>query len=210
MSIQLNIKNIKESIQKTCLIVVTKNQNINTIKKVHNLGERDFGENKVQVLIKKKKELPDDIRWHMIGHLQKNKVKLIAPFIYMIQSVDSLSLLSKINQLAMKNNRIINCLIQIKIAKEKSKYGFTLKEADELFTSNYKIEYPNINIKGIMGMATFCKNPQQIESEFKSMKKTLKLLKSKNPIFSIGMSNDYEIACHCGSNMIRIGSAIFN
>ncbi len=209
MSIKINIKEIKEKTPKACLIIVTKNQDINHIQQVYNLGERDFGENKVQILIKKKKELPKDIRWHMIGHLQTNKVKLIAPFIHMIQSVDRLSLLNKINQLAKQNNRTIDCLIQIKIAREESKYGFTLKEAEDLFKSKYKIKYPHINIKGIMGMATFSKNLKQIEKEFQSMQKVLNLIKTPDPIFSIGMSNDFQIAYKCGSTMIRVGSLIF-
>ena len=209
MSIKLNIKEIKKNTSKACLVVVTKNQDINQIQQVYNLGERQFGENKVQILIKKKNKLPTDIKWHMIGHLQKNKVKLIAPFIHMIQSVDSLSLLNKINQLAKENNRIIDCLIQIKIAREESKFGFTLQEAEKFFASNYKIEYSNVNIKGIMGMATFSRNLKQIEKEFQSMKKVLKLIELPDPILSIGMSNDFQIAYKCGSTMIRIGSAIF-
>ena len=209
MSIATNINNIRNKSKGAQLIVVTKYQSINNIKKVYKLGERQFGENKVQDLIEKKTKLPNDIRWHMIGHLQKNKVKLIAPFIHMIQSVDSIELLQKINQCAEKNERQINCLIQIKIAQEMSKFGFNIESVKKLLNSNYKIQYPYVNISGLMGIATLTNNKNQIKKEFKSIIKMSNLIKNKQPIISIGMSYDYDIACESGSNMIRLGSAIF-
>jgi len=209
MSIATNINNIRNKSKGAQLIVVTKYQSINNIKKVYKLGERQFGENKVQDLIEKKTKLPNDIKWHMIGHLQKNKVKLIAPFIHMIQSVDSIELLQKINQCAKKNERQINCLIQIKIAQEMSKFGFNIESVKKLLNSNYKIKYPYVNIGGLMGIATLTNNKNQIKKEFKSIIKMSNLIKNKQPIISIGMSYDYDIACESGSNMIRLGSAIF-
>ena len=209
MNLESNINDIKTKAQGAQLIVVTKYQTIENIKKIYQLGERQFGENKVQDLMKKKSQLPNDIQWHMIGHLQKNKVKLIAPFIHTIQSVDTIDLLQKINQYAEKNNRKINCLIQIKIAQEVSKFGFNIDAAKKLLNSNYVSEYPHLNINGIMAMATFTSNKNQIKSEFDSLLNIKKLIKHQNPILSIGMSHDYQLAYKSGSNMIRIGSAIF-
>ena len=209
MNLESNINDIKTKAQGAQLIVVTKYQTIENIKKIYQLGERQFGENKVQDLMKKKSQLPNDIQWHMIGHLQKNKVKLIAPFIHTIQSVDTIDLLKKINQYAEKNNRKINCLIQIKIAQEVSKFGFNIDAAKKLLNSNYVFEYPHLNINGIMAMATFTSNKNQIKSEFDSLLNIKKLIKHQNPILSIGMSHDYQLAYKSGSNMIRIGSAIF-
>tara|TARA_B100000530_G_scaffold310694_1_gene237302 strand:+ start:3649 stop:4281 length:633 start_codon:yes stop_codon:yes gene_type:complete len=209
MNLESNINDIKTKAQGAQLIVVTKYQTIENIKKIYQLGERQFGENKVQDLMKKKSQLPNDIKWHMIGHLQKNKVKLIAPFIHTIQSVDTIDLLKKINQYAEKNNRKINCLIQIKIAKEVSKFGFNIDAAKKLLNSNYGFEYPHLNIGGIMAMATFTNNKNQIKREFDSLLNIKKLIKHQKPILSIGMSHDYQLAYKSGSNMIRIGSAIF-
>tara|TARA_B100001250_G_C19779232_1_gene781060 strand:- start:795 stop:1289 length:495 start_codon:yes stop_codon:yes gene_type:complete len=161
-------------------------------------------------LINKKESLPKDIKWHMIGHLQRNKVKLIAPFIYMIQSVDSLKLLETINKYAELNQRKIKCLIQIKISQEELKYGFTKDQALQLLKSNYKKKYPYVSICGIMGMATFTNKRKQIKQDFKTIQSIYNQLKNPNQILSIGMSNDYKIACQHDSNMIRIGSLIFN
>jgi len=212
MNLQTNIEKIKNYAKNAELIVVTKKQDVSTIHKIYNLGERQFGENRVNDLIEKKNKLPNDIKWHMIGHLQKNKVKFIIPFIYMIQSVDSIKLLEIINNYAQKNNKIIRCLIQIKIAKEHTKFGFKPQEAIRFLQSNYTIEFPNITICGIMGMASFTKEKHQIKSEFESIKKIYNTsLKSSlsEKILSIGMSQDYKIAYQTGSNMIRIGSQIF-
>ena len=209
MSIRSNIKHIKSCIKHAELVVVTKHQNLKDIQKAYHLGEKNFGENRVTDLLYKKEQLPNDIKWHMIGHLQKNKVKLIAPFIYMIQSIDSIELLKIIDQNAKKYDRKINCLIQIKIAKELSKFGFNIEDAKALLSSNYEEKYKNINIKGLMGIATFTKNKEQIKNEFQKIINILNMIKIENPILSIGMSNDYKIAYSSGSNMIRIGSSIF-
>ena len=165
MSIRSNINDIKKATPNAQLVIVTKYQNLDNIKKVYNIGEREFGENKVQDLIIKRNQLANDIKWHMIGHLQKNKVKLIAPFIYMIQSIDSIELLKIIDQNAKKYDRTINCLIQIKIAKEVSKFGFNIEEAKALLNSNYEEQYKNINIRGLMGIATFTTNKEQIKKQ---------------------------------------------
>lgn len=209
MSIEKNIYNIKKSIKNTHLIVVTKKQNIDNIHKVYKTGERSFGENRVHDLLIKKDLLPNDIKWHMIGHLQTNKVKLITPFIHLIQSVNSIKLLRKINECGARDNRIINCLIQVKIAQEETKYGFTKNDSISLLKSNYDREYPYVKIQGIMGMASFTKSTKQIINEFQILKNIAQYMQSKNTILSMGMSNDYQIACELGSNMIRIGSLIF-
>ena len=209
MTIKSNIKYIKNRTKKAQLVIVTKHQDLKKIKQAYDTGERDFAENKVQNLIEKKELLPNDIKWHMIGHLQKNKVKIITPFIHLIQSVDSIQLLEKINYHAEKNNRIINCLIQIKIAQEEEKFGFSIQEVSEILKSNYQTQYPYVHIIGIMGMATLTNDTNQIKKEFESIKSMLNIIKTKAPVYSIGMSQDYKIAYASGSNMIRIGSAIF-
>jgi len=209
MSVQENINNIQRHTHGAQLIVVTKKQDIDHIKKVYKAGEKNFGENRVNELLVKKDLLPMDIKWHMIGHLQTNKVKFITPFIYMIQSVDSIKLLNKINECGKQDNRIISCLIQIKITQEDTKYGFSIKESSALLKSDYKKKYPYVNIKGIMGMASLTHNKNQIEAEFRKLKKIHDRFKHMNSILSIGMSNDYGIAHKVGSNMIRIGSSIF-
>ena len=209
MNIIDNIIKIKKTTPNATLVVVTKYQKLSDISIAYEAGERDFGENKVQEILKKKIELPNDIKWHMIGHLQKNKVKLIAPFIYMIQSVDSIDLLKIINKQAKLNNRKIKCLIQYKIAKEKEKYGLNKSDIIKLFTSGLIKEYRNIEIIGLMGMASFTTNIKDIESEFQDIQNLSSQLKPKPKTLSIGMSNDYKTAYKNGSTMIRIGSAIF-
>ena len=210
MNIKENISIIKENALKAELVVVTKHQRINVIKEVYKLGEKNFGENRVQDLVKKHSQLPKDIKWHMIGHLQKNKVKHLAPFIYMIQSVDSIELLEKINQEAQKNKRKIKCLIQYKISEEKNKFGFQKEEIDRLLNSNYCNNYKYVKIEGLMAMASFSKKEIQIEKEFQKINNLFKDIKLTKKTLSIGMSNDYRIACKWGSTMIRIGSFIFN
>ena len=209
MNIEKNINKIKKEAHQAQLVVVTKKQSLENITRVYKLGEREFGENKIQDLLQKKEKLPNNIKWHMIGHLQTNKVKFIAPFIYMIQSVDSIKLLEKINHYGKKNDRKINCLIQIKVAKEDSKYGFSTKDAQQLLSSNYQEKYSNTSIKGIMGMSSFTNNTDIIKNEFIELKNIFNKIQIPNKILSIGMSNDYKIAYKTGSNMIRIGSAIF-
>ena len=209
MNFEKNIKTIKNQSKQAQLVVVTKNQSLQNINNIYKIGERNFGENKVQDLLKKQQELPNDINWHMIGHLQTNKVKLITPFIHMIQSVDSLKLIKKINSCGEQDERIINCLIQIKIAEEDTKYGFSIKEAKEILTTDILSKYRYISVQGIMGMASFSTNTNQIKNEFKLMKQLFDACNNKYPILSMGMSNDYIIAYQAGSNMIRVGSAIF-
>ena len=194
----------------TC-VAVSKTKPIDDIEKIYNLGHKDFGENKVQELELKYNSLPKDIKWHMIGHLQTNKVKKVVPLISLIHSVDSLKLLKTINKESKKINKITDCLIQINISNEDSKYGFSEDEIDFL-NKNSLNEFQNIRIRGLMGMASFSNDKNIVENEFDFLKgifdKKKKKLSDFN-ILSMGMSNDYEIALEAGSNMIRIGSKIF-
>ena len=198
------------------LVAVTKTIPLDIIKAVYDSGHKIFGENKVQELISKSPILPDDIEWHMIGHLQSNKVKYIAPFISMIQSVDSLRLLRVINQEGLKNKRIINCLLQIYIADEESKFGLSFSEAEEVLSSGEIKHFSNLRICGLMGMATFTSNLDQVRREFKSLANFFHMVKEKyfqkSEVFreiSMGMSGDYQIAIEEGATIIRVGSLIF-
>ena len=194
----------------TC-IAVSKTKPVEDIKKIYNLGHKDFGENKVQELELKFNSLPKDINWHMIGHLQTNKVKKVVPLVSLIHSVDSLKLLNTINKESIKINKVTDCLIQINISNEDSKYGFKVDEIDFL-NKNYLNDYQNIKIRGLMGMASFSNEINSIKKEFILLKRIFDELKKKLPdfnILSMGMSNDYKIALKTGSNMIRIGSKIF-
>ena len=211
MSIKQQISNIKnEILDKADLIAVSKTRTIKEIKEAYNYGQLKFGENRVQEIVDKQSKLPNDIEWHMIGHLQKNKVKYIARFINLIHSLDRISLAKEIDKQAKKEERIINCLIQIKISKEDSKFGIKIEEFRDFYKS---LEiYENINIIGLMGMATFTNNIELINEEFKMIKIIYDDIASIDPkfkILSIGMSDDYDIALKNGSNMIRIGSKIF-
>ena len=211
MSIEQQISNIKnEILDKADLIAVSKTRTIQEIKQAYNSGQLKFGENRVQEIVDKQSKLPDDIEWHMIGHLQKNKVKYIAGFIKLIHSLDRISLAKEIDRQAKKENRIIDCLIQIKISKEDSKFGLKIED----FTDFYKnLEtFKNINVIGLMGMATFTSNIEVIDEEFKMIKRIYDNVASIDPKFrvlSIGMSDDYNIAIENGSTMIRVGSKIF-
>ena len=213
MSIHSNLKKIKNNINdKVTLVAVSKTKPLEDIKIAYDYGHKDFGENKVQELVKKAQDLPDDINWHMIGHLQRNKVKDIIEFIHLIHSVDSLRLLDQINNESIKKKLKTNILIQVKISKDVSKYGFLTNELDNVFKNYLSDKYRNINILGLMGMATFTDNISQIESEF-SLLSTLynKYSKMTNlKYLSMGMSGDYLLALKYNSNMIRLGSAIFN
>ena len=195
----------------TC-VAVSKTKPVDDIKKIYNLGHKEFGENKVQELLDKYDKLPKDIKWHMIGHLQTNKIKKVIPIISLIHSVDSLKLLKKINNEAIKINKVISCLLQINISNENNKYGFTRDQIREIFNNEVLKDFKFIRIKGLMGMASFTENENQIRIEFKNLKKIFDELKIKYPelkIISMGMSGDYKIAIEEGSNMIRIGSKIF-
>ena len=194
------------------LVAVSKTHPSEAIEEAYHAGQRIFGENKVQELLPKQEALPKDIQWHLIGHLQTNKVKQIAHFISLIHSVDSLKLLKEINKEAQKHQRIIDCLLQIYIAKEETKFGLNFEEAEALLTSEAFKQLKNIRITGLMGMATLTDNQQQIRNEFKSLKKfydKLQIANCKLQILSMGMSSDYKIALEEGSNMVRIGTAVF-
>jgi len=216
MSIAEGIDKIKNHLPSDCnLVAVSKTKPVSDIIEAYEHGHRHFGENKVQELVSKYEECPKDIHWHMIGHLQRNKVKYIAPFVYLIHGVDSLRLLREINKQASKNNRTIDCLLQIHIAKEESKFGFDPDELDDTLMNEIQA-LENIRIKGLMGMATFTDNASQIREEFKGLKKRFDQLASSElpenmdmQILSTGMSNDYPVATEEGSNMVRVGSLIF-
>ena len=212
MSIQENYHKIKAQIPENVeLVAVSKFHPVEKIKEVYDCGQKVFGVNKVQELLTKVNELPADIQWHLIGHLQTNKVKYIAPFIDTIQSVDSEKLLLEINKEAAKNNRKIKVLLQVKIAEEETKYGLEIAEAKEIFSNYLEHQYPNIEILGLMGMATFTDNKNQVKSEFLVLKSLFDELSTfkKLETLSMGMSDDFSLAIECGSTSVRIGSAIF-
>lgn len=196
------------------LIAVSKTKPNELIEEGMSSGHLDFGENKVQELVSKYENLPKNIRWHMIGHLQRNKVKYIAPFVYMIHGVDSERLLKEINKQGKNNNRKINCLLQFHIASENTKFGFSLDEVESLQKEDFFNHLQHVNICGVMGMATFTDDNEMIRSEFNNLKSYFEKIKihfnvNEFKTISMGMSGDYPIAIDCGSNMIRVGSAIF-
>jgi pyridoxal phosphate enzyme (YggS family) len=195
------------------LIAVSKTKPNEDLMELYALGQRAFGENYVQELVDKAATLPKDIQWHFIGHLQSNKVKYIAPFVHLIHGVDSEKLLQEINKQALKQGRVIDCLLQVHIAEEDTKFGFDETSLMEFLQSGRLINYPNITIKGLMGMASFSDNQQQVQREFKQLKKCFDLAKNSIgvtcTILSMGMSGDYELAIQEGSNMVRIGSLLF-
>jgi len=211
MDIVKNFELVKKTITNNIkIIAVSKTKSKDKILKIYNIGHRNFGENKIQELKEKYNELPNDIKWHMIGHVQRNKVKYIAPFIELIHSVDSLKLLKEIDKQAKKNKRTIKCLLQIKIANEENKFGLFKDEVENLILFSNNLN--NVKIIGLMGMATFTDNHKIIDREFKEISSLFKILKvsyKQLSILSIGMSNDYLIAINNGSNMVRIGSQIF-
>ena len=209
MTIDSNLKAIQSSLtDEVTLVAVTKTKPNTAILEAYKAGQRVFGENKVQELVQKAEELPKDIAWHMIGHLQTNKVKFIAPFVSLIHGVDSLKLLKEINKRAEQNNKIIDCLLEVRIATESSKFGFGIEEVESAL--NQAKEFKNIKIIGLMGMATFTDETQQVSQEFKSLKTVFDSIKNKDiTTLSMGMSGDYKLAIEQGSTMIRVGSAIF-
>ena len=212
MSIQENYNNIKKQLPANVqLVAVSKTHPVSAIEEVYELGQRVFGENKVQELMEKYPLLPKDIQWHLIGHLQTNKVKYIAEFVDTIQSVDSEKLLLEINKEARKHNRIIKVLLQVKIAEEESKFGLEIEEAKNLFQKYLNGEFQNIKITGLMGMATFTEDESQIRKEFSVLKNIFDELNTLKSIetLSMGMSDDFPIAIECGANSVRVGSAIF-
>ncbi len=216
MNIPENLKKISKSTPKNVsLIAVSKTKPIADILKAYHAGQRAFGENKIQEMVDKYEVLPKDIEWHMIGHLQRNKVKYMAHFVSLIHGVDSYKTLKEINKQAIKHNRVINCLLQLKIAKEDTKFGLTVSDVEAIITNEEFSTLKNINIKGLMGMASFIEDQTIIRNEFKTLKNnfnTLQAFKSFNfnpTIVSMGMSGDYKIAIEEGSTMIRVGSSIF-
>jgi hypothetical protein len=208
---------IKKTLPPTVtLVAVSKTKPVEDILSIYQCGQKVFGENKVQELCSKFESMPKDIEWHLIGHLQTNKVKYIAPFVSLIHAVDSLKLLQEINKQAQKHNRVINCLLQIYIAKEESKFGLDFDEAISILHSPEFVALEHINIVGLMGMATNSDDQSIVKKEFTQLEKFYQELKKDNTIahcnfsiLSMGMSNDYAVAIDCGSNMVRIGSSIF-
>ncbi|RLD30205.1 MAG: YggS family pyridoxal phosphate-dependent enzyme [Bacteroidetes bacterium] len=216
MSIHQNLNHIKSQLPKhVALVAVTKTKPISDIMEAYNAGQRVFGENKIQEMVEKYAQLPKEIEWHMIGHVQRNKVKYMASFVSLIHGVDNFKLLKEINKQAQKHNRRINCLMQIKIASEESKFGMTQNEASSILQSEAFSELKHIKIIGVMGMATFTNNKAQIKEEFQLLKLTfdeLKTISTNNcelKTISMGMSDYYHLAIDCGSTMIRVGSSIF-
>lgn len=213
MNIAENIKKIKDEIpDEVQLVAVTKTKTIDEIMQAYDAGQRLFGENKIQELTKKYDKLPKDIEWHMVGHVQTNKVKHIAPFVSLIHAVDRMKLLKEINKRAKKERRIINCLLQLKIAQEESKFGMDVETANNILTSEEYAKMENVRIVGLMGMATFTESKKQIRAEFEFLKKNYDSFRKTHhdlKVLSMGMSGDYLIAIECGTTMIRVGSKIF-
>ncbi|MCI3936145.1 YggS family pyridoxal phosphate-dependent enzyme [Chryseobacterium aahli] len=212
MNIKENYNNIKDQLSSHVeLVAVSKTHPVSAIQEVYDLGQKVFGENKVQELVEKYPQLPQDIQWHLIGHLQTNKVKYIAEFIDTIQSIDSEKLLNEINKEAGKHNRKIKVLLQVKIAEEETKFGLEIEEAENLFKKFIDGEFPNVEITGLMGMATFTEDENQVRKEFEKLKSLFDNLNTIRPLqtLSMGMSDDFPIAIECGANSVRVGSAIF-
>ena len=215
MSIAENIQKLKSEIPSyVTLVAVSKTKPAEAVMEAYHAGHKVFGENKVQEMAGKHEQLPKDIEWHLIGHLQTNKVKYIAPFVHLIHSVDSLKLLQEISKHAQKNDRVIDCLLQIHIAMEETKFGLSFEEAEELLTSQQLNSLSSVRIRGLMGIATFTDNEQAVRNEFRSLSQFFNKTRStvndpRFDILSMGMSGDYRIAIEEGSTMIRIGSSIF-
>ena len=214
MSIAQNLYHIKSQLPAhVTLVAVSKTKPVSDLMEAYQAGQRWFGENKIQEMTDKWEQMPKDIEWHMIGHVQTNKVKFMAEYVSLIHGVDSLKLLQEINKQALKHNRKIDCLLQIYIANEETKFGLDEKELNELITSKEFKELQNIRIIGLMGMATFTENQNQIKAEFKHLKTIFDTINNQENLkletLSMGMSGDYELAIEFGSTMVRIGSSIF-
>ncbi|MCV9931688.1 YggS family pyridoxal phosphate-dependent enzyme [Flavobacterium sp. LS1R47] len=216
MSIASNLNTIKASLpEHVTLVAVSKTKPVTDLMEAYEAGQRIFGENKIQEMTDKWEEMPKDIQWHMIGHVQTNKVKFMASYVSLIHGVDSLKLLQEINKQASKNNRIIDCLLQIHIAEEETKFGLDEKELTSLLASDEFHNMKNIQVRGLMGMATFTENQNQIKKEFTHLKSIFNSLQATETVncklntISMGMSGDYQLAIECGSTMVRIGSSIF-
>lgn len=216
MRIAENIQNIKAALPpEVTLVAVSKTKPVSDLMEAYAAGQRIFGENKIQEMTEKWEQLPKDIEWHMIGHVQSNKVKYMAPYVALIHGVDSLKLLEEINKQAAKNNRVIDCLLQIHIAEEETKFGLDASELEEILNAASFHSLQNIKVIGLMGMATFTEDNAQIQKEFQLLKSLFDQYQSvqwpnfKLQTLSMGMSGDYQLAIDCGSTMVRIGSSIF-
>ena len=215
MAIATNLLQIQVTLpEHVTLVAVSKTKPVSDLMEAYEAGQRIFGENKIQEMAEKWEQMPKDIQWHMIGHVQTNKVKFMAPFVTLIHGVESLKLLQEINKQAKNNNRIIDCLLQIHIAQEETKFGLDEEELASILSSNEFQELKNIRIVGLMGMATFTDNKEQVKKEFNHLKTIFDTIFSTNAMqhastLSMGMSGDYQLAIECGSTMIRIGSSIF-
>lgn len=213
MDIVKNLKKIKAEIpEEVTLVAIAKTKPENDILEAYNSGHRIFGENKIQEMTSKWEKLPKDIKWHMVGHVQRNKVKYMAEYVELIHAVDSLKLLKEIEKQAANYDRTIECLLQIKIAEEDTKYGIDVEEADNILKSETYKKMSHVKIVGLMGMATLTENTEKIKEEFSFLTTTFEEFRSKYNSFttlSMGMSGDYKIAIECGSTMIRVGSSIF-
>lgn len=213
MTISENIQKYKEELgPEVSLVAISKTKPISKLLEAYETGQRIFGENKIQEMTEKWEALPKDIKWHMVGNVQRNKVKYMAPYVNLIHTVDSLKLLKEIDKEARKNERSISCLLQIKIAEEESKFGISTEEAKEILNSEALAEMKHVEVVGLMGMATFTEDLDQVRKEFQALNSVYKEFKKEFPqlkTLSMGMSGDYKIAVECGSNMVRIGSAIF-
>lgn len=213
MSITKNIKNYHNTLPKhVTLVAVSKTKPVSDLQEAYDTGQRVFGENKIQEMVDKWEALPKDIHWHMIGHVQRNKVKYMAPFVSLIHAVDSLKLLKEINKQALKNERTIDCLLQIKIAEEDSKFGLSATDAISILDADEFKQLTQVKVVGLMGMATFTDDQSQVASEFDRLKTLFDSLQTQHHnlnILSMGMSGDYELAIEKGSTMVRLGSSIF-
>jgi pyridoxal phosphate enzyme (YggS family) len=216
MSIKDNLLQIKSQLpENVTLVAVSKTKPVSDLMEAYNAGQRVFGENKIQEMTEKWEQMPKDIQWHMIGHVQTNKVKYMAEYVSLIHGVDSLKLLHEINKQAAKHNRVIDCLLQMYIAEEETKFGLDEKELEDILHFVHKNKLQNIKVVGLMGMATFTDNQSQLKKEFLNLKSTfdkinsLSIVNYQLSIISMGMSGDYKLAIECGSTMVRIGSSIF-
>ena len=213
MNISEQIKYYKSQLpEDVVLVAVSKTKPEENLLEAYNAGQRVFGENKIQEMTEKWENLPKDIEWHMIGHVQSNKVKYLAEYVNLVHGIDRLKLIKELNKQAQKHDRTINCLLQIKIAEEGTKFGMDINDAEAILNKDFKKTYPNVNVVGFMGMATFTNDEEQVQREFKTLKSHFdRLSKDHNSlkILSMGMSGDYKLAITEGSTMVRIGSAIF-
>ena len=210
-----NLNRYAKAVKPATLVAVSKTKPVSDIEEAYATGHRDFGENKIQEMCDKYEQLPKDVRWHMIGHVQGNKIKYMAPFVHLVHGIDKPKRLKELNKEAAKNDRVIDCLLQVHIAKEESKCGFAEEELAELLTTtDLEEKYPNVQVRGLMGMATFTDNELQVRNEFRGLAQLFSKLKAELgwahfDTLSMGMSGDYQIALDEGSNMVRIGSSIF-